>query len=275
MTFAAALTSREFAVALEITPPQKPLPAVLLRRAQLLGGGVRAINVIQRPGRQPSLDACIFLRAEGFAPTWHLVTRGATRAELAVQLGQAAAGGIQQVLCIRGDHAGSDSPDTPSIREAIGMVRDLLPGALIGATMNHYAPDQGAALKNLLPKLRAGATYVQTQPVFDLAQLEPIAQATKDAVPGTSVVAMVMPILSLEAARRIEERIGVRLPDGLRARLATGDAEDAWAAFDETLAALHASPLVDGVAVMTFEMDAPRSMGARILQGLRAAGCRV
>jgi 5,10-methylenetetrahydrofolate reductase len=86
---------------------------------------------------------------------------------------------------------------------------------------------------------------------------------------------MVMPILTLESAGKIEERIGVRLPDALRSRLATGDTADAWSAFDELLATLHASPLVDGVAIMTFEMDAPEGMGPRILQGLRAAGCRV
>lgn len=275
MTFAEALAAGEFPVALEITPPRKALPAVLLRRARLLGDGVRAINVIQRPGRQSSLEASLFLCREGFAPAWHLVTRGVTRADVAAQAGRAARGDVRQVLCIRGDHPGEDSPGTPSIREAVSMVRDLLPGALIGATLNQYAPDQSAVLRNLLPKLKAGAAYVQTQPVFDVAQLSPIAQAAKDAAPAASVVAMVMPLLTLEAAEKIEVRLGVRLPEMLRGRLERGDIADAWEAFDELLRQLRESPLVDGIAVMTFEMDAPEGMGARTLQGLRAAGCRV
>ena len=275
MTFALDLASGQFPVALEITPPQSSLPAVLLRRGRLLGDSIRAINVIQRPGRQSSLEASISLREKGFAPTWHLVTRGASRADLAAQLGQAAAGGIQQVLCIRGDHPGTDSPDTPTIREAIAMVRDALPGALVGATLNQYAPDQGAVLKNLLPKLKAGATYIQTQPVFELSQLAPLVGALKDTHPEAAIVAMVMPILTIVAAEKIERRIGVRLPESLRARLERGDAADAWAAFDGTLCELRQSPLVDGVAIMTFEMDAPTGTGERVLRGLRAAGCRV
>ncbi|MBE0612003.1 MAG: hypothetical protein IH609_21665, partial [Dehalococcoidia bacterium] len=55
--FAEKLDAGQFAVALEITPPQRDLPKVLLRRARLLGTAAQAINVIQRPGRQSSLDA--------------------------------------------------------------------------------------------------------------------------------------------------------------------------------------------------------------------------
>ena len=49
--------------------------------------------------------------------------------------------------------------------------------------------------------------------------------------------------------------------------------DEAWAAFDETLARLAASPVVDAIAVMTLEMDAPEGIGPRIVQGLRSAGC--
>lgn len=275
MTFAQALTAGEFPVALEITPPQKALPGVLMRRARLLGGGVRAINVIQRPGRQSSLEASLYLRGEGFAPAWHLVTRGVTRDSLRLQLEQAAAGDIQQVLCIRGDHPGEDRSDTPTIRESVSMVREVLPGALIGATFNQYGPDQAAAVKNLLPKLKAGATYFQTQPVFDVAQLAGVTHRVKDAAPGTAVVAMVMPLLTLDAAEKIEARLGLRLPETFRSRLERGDGTDAWTAFNDLLCQLRADPLIDGIAVMTFEMDAPADVGEAILAGLRGAGCRV
>ena len=46
MSFGAALQAGTFPVALEITPPQRPLPGVLLRRARLLGESIGAINVI-------------------------------------------------------------------------------------------------------------------------------------------------------------------------------------------------------------------------------------
>lgn len=273
MRFSHRLQDGAFAVALEITPPQKALHKVLVRRARLLGEYPQAINVIQRPGRQSSLEASLELLDEGMEPAWHLVTRARGRADILAELELARSGGIEQVLCILGDHrAVTPAPDSPSIREVVSMARDALPGALIGATLNQTAPDRDAVLRNLLPKLRAGASYVQTQPVFSPEALEPFAVAIDRELPETRIIAMAMPLLSLEAGERIEERLGVRLPDALREVLATGDEDAAWRAFSHTLEALVRAPYVDGVAIMTFEMDAPPETGQRIVDALYQAG---
>lgn len=268
MVFSELLAAGAFPVALEITPPQKPLPKVLMRRAALLGPAARAINVIQRPGRQSSLEASLHLRSEGIQPVWHLVLRGRTREDLTVDLARAAEGGIRQVLCIRGDHAGGD--DRLTIREAVRLTAEALPGATIGVTFDQYLPNRERVLRNLIPKLDAGASYVQTQPVFSMDLLDETADRIKQARPETRVVTMAMPLLSLTAAEKIEARIGLALPSALRHRLEAGG--DPWEAFDETVASLVASPLVDAVAVMTFEMDAPPLIGARIVESLRRAG---
>ena len=272
MPFAARLKNRDFPVALEITPPQKALTKVLLRRATLLGGAAQAVNVIQRPGRQSSLDASLELRAAGIEPAWHLVTRGSSRAELHADLQRAREGGIPQVLCILGDHAAESGPDTPTIREAVTLAREYLPGAIVGATLNQYGRDQAAALRNLLPKLHAGASYIQTQPVFGLQALEPYARVVERDAPDTRIVAMAMPLLTLDAAERIEARIGIGLPEELKHILAAGDQEAAWGAFTATLRELAKCPFIDGVAIMTFEMDPPLEVGQRIVQSLVAAG---
>ncbi len=272
MRFRRRLDDGQFAVALEILPPQRPLPKVLLRRARLLDALPQAINVIQRPGRQSSLEASLSLAAQGIQPAWHLVTRGRPKGDIARDLESASAGGIQQVLCILGDHQGGEVPDAISIREAVAMARDLLPGALIGATLNQYGKDQDAVLRNLLPKLRAGASYVQTQPVFEPSRLEPFAAAIAREGEDTRIIAMAMPLLTLQAAERIEERLGVRLPEGVRELLANSDEGLAWAAFQSTIEQLVAAPFIDGVAIMTFEGDAPAETGARIAAVLRSAG---
>ncbi|MGE3073580.1 MAG: methylenetetrahydrofolate reductase [Dehalococcoidia bacterium] len=272
MRFRRRLEDGHFAVALEILPPQRPLPKVLLRRARLLEGHPQAINVIQRPGRQSSLDASLLLKLEGIEPAWHLVTRGRSREDLSTDLERAAAGGISQVLCILGDHAGSEQVDSPTIKEAIAMTRDTLPSALVGATLNQYGRDREAVLRNLLPKLAAGASYVQTQPVFDAAVTEPFAMDIERAAQGTQIIAMAMPLLTMEAGERIEERLGIRLPDSLREVLAVGDQELAWGAFQATIEQLIATPYINGVAIMTFEGDAPAEAGTRIVSTLRSAG---
>lgn len=272
MRFRQRLEQDQFAVALEILPPKRPLPRVLLRRARLLEGHPQAINVIQRPGRQTSLEASLHLKGEGLEPAWHLVTRGRPRAELAADLERAAAGGISQLLCILGDHAGAGSVDSPTIREAIAMAREAMPSALIGATLNQYGKDQEAVLRNLLPKLAAGASYVQTQPVFDAANIVPFAAGIEAAGSEARIIAMAMPLLTMRAAERIEERLGIRLSDSLREVLAVGDQELAWGAFRATIEQLIATPYINGVAIMTFEGDAPAEAGSRILSTLRAAG---
>ena len=263
MVFANRLRAGKFAVALEITPPQRPLPEVLIRRARLLGERAHAINVIQRPDRQPSVDACGTLIGAGIEPVWHLVTRGRSRSAIAAEIATANASGIRQVLCIRGDHAGGDTSETPTLREAITMVAAAIPGGLIGATLNQYAADREAALRNLVPKLRAGASYVQTQPVFDVPHALGVVGAVLERAPDTKVVAMAMPLLSLEVAERIERRLGVTLPAAALRRIAAGG-DAPWELFRETLAALADSREIAGVALMTFDMDPGAEVGERI-----------
>jgi 5,10-methylenetetrahydrofolate reductase len=268
MRFAESLASGGFPIALEITPPQRSLPAVLLRRAALLDPIASAVNVIQRPQRQPSLDASIELAAHGRDPVWHLVTRGEQREAIKSSLARAAEAGIRQVLCIRGDHAAADAPGGVTIRATIAMARDMLPGALLGATLNQYAPDGAAAMRNLCAKLEAGASYVQTQPIFDVTALQPTVSALRDRFPGARVVGMVMPLRSAAQAEGIGARLAIPPPSDF----AGESEEESWAAFGRLLAELAASRIVDGLAVMTFEMDPAPESGAHICQALRAAG---
>jgi len=270
--FAERLAAGELAVTLEITPPKKRLDEVLLRRARLLGSGADAVNVIQRRGRLSSLDASRVLREAGLEPVWHIVGRGRSRAEIASEIASAAGAGLEAALCIRGDHEAPDRPDTPPLREVVAMLRDGLPGALVGVSANQFGP-RDRVLANLLPKLRAGAHFVQTNPVLELASFATLARSIREAAPGVKIVPMVMPLPSRAAAVRIGERLGVALPPDTLARTADG-ATGGWELFAETLEALLGSGLADGLAVMTAEMDAPDAAGARIAALLRDAALR-
>jgi|SRR5579884_866622 5,10-methylenetetrahydrofolate reductase len=259
-------------VALEITPPRQPSPHVLLRRARLLGEGIEAVNVIQRPDRQPSLDACLALRAAGLRPVLHLVTRGRSRAEVIAELHAAAAGGIDCILCVRGDHTAQDRDDTPSLRETVALARRLAPAVTVGVTFNQQAADRRAALRNLVAKLEAGAAFVQTQPVFEPAELQPLIEQVRTTAPQTRIVPMVMPLLSFKMAAALGARLGMRLPAPLVRRLEQGGEEAGWKTFSETLAALIQPGWADGVAVMTFEPDPPAATGHRIRAALFETG---
>jgi hypothetical protein len=113
------------------------------------------------------------------------------------------------------------------------MARAALPRALIGVTANQYGPRK-RVLANLAPKLSAGAAFVQTNPVFDVA--------------------------------------GFGLPAAILARLESGGEIEGWRTFREITEALAASPRIAGVAVMTPEMDAAPAAAQRIAQALAGSG---
>lgn len=268
--FGEHLAAGSFAVALEITPPQRSLPKVLLRRAAFLGELPTAINVIQRPGRQSSLEASCALKEAGLEPVWHLVTRGREASSVAAELAVAREANVTQVLCILGDHSAEPAAKPLSVRDAVKMVASELPGALTGATLNQYGEDQAAALRNLIPKLQAGASYIQTQPVFEPDALEPFVERIRSDAPTAHLVGMVMPLLSADAATKMEARLRIALPEALKRAIAESE-ESAWAAFEANVARIARSGLFAGVAVMTFEMDPAPEVALRVTAALQAA----
>lgn len=267
-SFAEAMAGGAFPVTIEITTPRTPKPAVLLRRARLLEACTLTVNVIQRPDRQSSLEAALALRAEGLEPIWHLATGGRTPTAIAADIERARQGGIGHVLCLRGDHA-AETPGPP-VTEAIGLIGELAPGMAIGAALDQYHED-ARARRLLAAKLHAGAASIWTQPVFEPAPLLHSAAFVKAERPDAQVVAMAMPLLTAESLDAISERLRIPEPAALRGRIEAGE-EAAWGAFEETLAALAESALVDAVAIMTYRADPPPGTGDRIVAALRAAG---
>ena len=267
MRFLEKLRTGERAVTLEITPPRKQLDEVLLRRSRLLGDHADAVNVIQRSGRLTSLDASLGLRAAGIEPVWHLVTRGRARAEIEAEIESAAGADLPAALCVRGDHEGGDQADTPKLREVMAWVRAALPEACLGATLNQYGP-ASRVLRNLWPKLEAGADFVQTNPVLDVGALAGAALAIRREFPDVFLVPMVMPLTSREQAERIAARIGIPVPADHAARLASEGTRGGWAVFEETIRSLRSEGLADGLAIMTPQMDPPPETGDRIARVL-------
>lgn len=258
------------AVALEITPPRDSRPEVLLRRARLLGERADSVHVIQRPDRQRSVDAAIELERRGLAAVWHLVNRGRERAELEREIERAAQGGLRAALLVRGEVGPPEPVPAPTLAALVTRLYSAIPGARIGVTLNPYGP-RVRVLANLWPKLEAGAAFVQTQPIFEVAALAPFAEAIRARAPALHIVPMLIPLLSAAAAERLGERLRVPLPDRLLRRLERGGELAGWDAFATLAAELTSSGLADSLAVMTQEADPPKLFGERIAAALGAA----
>jgi methylenetetrahydrofolate reductase (NADPH) len=254
-------------VALEITPPRAPRPDVLLRRARLLGERADAVHVIQRPDRQRSVDAALELERRGLHAVWHLVNRGRDRADLEREIEGAARGGLRAALLVRGEAGPPEPAPPPTLAWLVTRVRTEIPGARIGVTLDPYRPRE-RALANLWPKLEAGASFVQTQPIFETLALAPFAEAIRARAPAVRIVPMLIPLLSASAAERLGERLRVPLPDRLLRRLEAEGEPAGWEAFAALVAELKGEGLADSLAVMTQEADPPKPYGDRIAAAL-------
>jgi len=245
-------------VALEITPPRELREDVLLRRARLLGELAEAVHVIQRRDRLPSVEAAARLERHGIPAVWHLVNRGRSRAELEAEIARAAEAGLRAALL------------PPTLASLVVRIREVIPGARIGVTADPYGP-RDRVLANLWPKLDAGATFVQTQPIFEAEALATLAEAVRARAPSVAIVPMLIPLTSVAAAERLGERLGVPVPERLLRGLEEQGESFGWRAFAELVRDLARSGLADTIAVMTQEADPPKPFGDRIAAAFAAS----
>ncbi len=186
------LAAGGFAVTAEIGPPRGADPAALRRKVEPLRGWVDAVNITDNASahvRMASWAGSLLAAEAGIEPVMQLTCRDRNRLALQSDLLAAAAMGIPNVLLMTGDHPKfGDHPDAKPVFDldsvqllwAARTMRDegrLLsgrsltsrPGWLIGAVENPFAPPAGFRAARLAKKAAAGAEFVQTQFVFDVA----------------------------------------------------------------------------------------------------------
>ena len=173
----------------ELVPPRSADPGVVRRAARALRGLVDAVNVTDnataRVGMTP-LAAAMLAAGEGLDPVLQLTCRDRNRLALTADLLGAHALGIRAVLCLSGDpmEVGRTGAKPVFDLDAVGLARlatDLgqgrAPGGtridpparfLVGVAEAPGADPSGGA--RLAAKADAGATFVQTQPIYDVAQ---------------------------------------------------------------------------------------------------------
>ena len=185
----AALRSGRPIMTAEITSPNGPDAASMLRRARALAGQIVAANV---PDGQavsahlgPLAAACLLLDA-GVEPVLTLQCRDRNRLALQSDLISAAALGVRNVLCLTGDPPPPGSP-VPAVfdLDSVGLLRAasgimagrFLDGTLLrkpprfvlGAAAHPFGATHDERIARLHAKADAGARFVQTQYIFDVA----------------------------------------------------------------------------------------------------------
>lgn len=276
------LESGGFAVTAEIAPPRGAGVDVIRRRAQMLRGWVDAVNITDNQSaraRLASWAGSLVARDAGVEPVMQLTCRDRNRIALQSDLLAASAMGIPNVLLMTGDHPRfGDHPQAKPVfdldsvqliwtartmrderRLLSGGELDPAPDWFIGAVENPFAPPRPFRAGRLGKKVAAGAQFVQTQFVFDIAAFAEWMTQVRDLGLDTRcrILAGVGPIRSLRALEHMRDDLpGVLIPDHVERRLrgVTADrvAGEGLGLAAELIGQLREIPGVAGVHVMAY-----------------------
>jgi methylenetetrahydrofolate reductase (NADPH) len=236
-----SLASGKFVLTSEIGPPKGIDIEEMMADAELLRGRVDGINVTDLQSsvmRLGSLAVCHLLQERGLEPIFQMTCRDRNRLGLQADLLSASVLGIKNVLALTGDYASlGDHPqakpvfdlDSVSLIRALkkleagtDMVGNPLSGApkfFVGAVVNPGANPLEAQLIKMEKKIQAGASFFQTQAVYDVQAFEQfMKRASKFKVP---VLAGIILLKSAGMARFMNKNVaGVFVPEPLVQRMA-------------------------------------------------------
>ena len=180
----------QFVVTAEVGPPKGIDASHVVAEAKEYLSGITAVNVTDNQSsvmRMVSLPACVALKKAGLTPILQLTCRDRNRIALQSELLGAAMLGIDNILCLTGDHTKmGDHPgakpvfdlDSVSLLHTVCQLEkgvDLggnprvgeAPKFAKGAVVSPCSDSVDAQLAKMERKVMAGAEYFQSQAVFD------------------------------------------------------------------------------------------------------------
>jgi methylenetetrahydrofolate reductase (NADPH) len=247
MKLAELFAQGKFVVTSEVAPPKGTDLSEMIENAELLRSRVDAINITDQQSsvmRLGSLVASQQLKSRGIEPVFQVTCRDRNRIALQSDLLSAWAVGIENVLCLTGDHV--------SLGDSLGAkpVFDLDSVSLLAAarTLNGGTDAEGNALAGktdfclgavvtpdadpvelqlikMAKKVDAGAAFFQTQAVFDTAAFARFMDEASSF--GVPVMAGIILLKSAGMARFMNANIaGVYVPQALIDEMAATAKED-------------------------------------------------
>jgi methylenetetrahydrofolate reductase (NADPH) len=239
------LASGAFAITAEISPPRGAGTASVTATAGLLRDWVDAVNVTDNQGanvRLASWAGSLATLAAGLEPVMQMTCRDRNRIALQSDALGASALGIRNILLMTGDHPKSgDHPDAKPVFDLdsvqllwtlrhmrdqgavlTGRALDPPPELFLGAVDNPVATPDGSGAERLGHKVDAGAQFVQTQFVFDIAAFGQWMTQVRDLGlhERCSILAGVGAVRSRGGLDFIRDKLpGVTVPDDVYRRL--------------------------------------------------------
>ncbi len=179
--------------------------------------------------RRKTVDLVKRIKHEiGIEAMAHLTCVGATREEIGAVLDDLEAGGIENVLPLRGDPPKGQAEFVPTpggfayANELVDFVRSGYSFCLGGACYPEVHPEAtnpGADLENLKRKVDAGVDFLITQLFFSNEDFFRFRDRAAAAGIGIPILAGMMPILSVKQIKRFTQMCGAGLPRELLSKI--------------------------------------------------------
>jgi len=226
----------KFLVSAEIGPPKGVDIQEMLETAELMRGRVDALNVTDQQSsamRLGSLATCRLLKERELESVFQITCRDRNRIALQSDLLSAYVMGIENVLCLTGDHVSlGDHPQAKPVfdLDSVSLLfaareleqgRDLAgkellgsPHFCLGAVVAPGADPVEPQILKMEKKVKAGAQFFQTQAVYEPKKFEEFMKAI--AYLNVPVLVGIVLLKSAAMARFMNRNVaGVYVPDNL------------------------------------------------------------
>jgi methylenetetrahydrofolate reductase (NADPH) len=240
------LATGNFAITSEVGPPRSAEGEVIERKGKLIKDYVDAINVTDNQTsvvRMCSLACVIRLKLMGLEPVLQMVTRDRNRIALQSDILGAAAFGINNILCLTGDHQHfGDHPmcanvfdlDSSQLIQTVKMMRDegrllggyefeVRPQMFIGAAANPFAgPNVPLRVARVAKKVAAGVQFIQTQCIYNMDKFKEFMKMLVDRGlhEKVAILAGITPMKNVGMAKYMQKRVpGMDVPDAIVQRM--------------------------------------------------------
>ncbi len=226
----------KFVVTAEVGPPKGTGIQEMLETAGMMRGRVDAINATDQQSsamRLGSLATCCLLKEKGLEPVLQVTCRNRNRIALQSDLLSASVLGIENVLCLTGDHVSlGDHPQARAVfdldsvsllqaaraleegKDLAGKELEGTPRFCLGAVVSPASDPVEPQIIKMEKKVRAGAQFIQTQAVYEPQKFEQFIKAT--AYLKVPVMVGIVLLKSAGMARFMNKNVaGVHVPDSL------------------------------------------------------------
>ena len=277
------INSGNFVISGELGPPKSSDITQLKHHAEEMKNHVDAYNITDNQTaivRTSSIACGATLVQMGLEPIIQITVRDRNRICIQSDVLGAHALGIKNILCLSGDHQkfgneqgskGVYDIDSMQLIKSLKDMRDenrFVGGDeleapisyYLGAVANPFADPFEYRVDRLEKKINAGASFIQTQCIFDLDRFEKWMELVRERGLHKKVAIMggVTPIKSLGAARYMKNNVsGITIPDELIERLkgAEKKKEEGLKICIETIQRLQEIEGVAGVHIMAIAWE--------------------